>query len=414
MMIHNSEGNKMKVLLLDMTHGGAILAERFVKRGDDVTCVDVYHIGTPEMKEKVRSMGVRVEETVPQEEYDLHVAPMHCPDSFLGNAKCKERMSFSRAVNMFIDKKTFRIEITGVKGKTSTCYILSHILSKSGKRVFLHSSRGQGPWNNGHQIECLKSIAPTSLLELPDEGYDVIVSEVSLGGSGKADIAVITNLIEDYGIAKNSRKASQAKAEIFTDKVNIVKEDELGIWKSFGNYNFTTFGKNMTVTGTPSLEKGVDVTFTYKGKKEATTLDSGYMSLQYIPSFDIVLKICETMDIPVDTVIDGIRTFKGVPGRGEISKEGNRWLIRDRNPGISHMSIDMTLSCLKQLGCLEKALAVIDPVSKKVCDKMDVDQMRAVAAKYNVPVEITDGCGSRPTIPDDTKVVIEFIKEGFQ
>ncbi len=404
----------MKVLILDMTHGGAILAERFKKRGDDVTCVDVYHIGTQELKDRVRSMGIRVEETVPQEEYDLHIAPMHCPDMFLGSAVCKERMSFSRAVNMFIDKKTFRIEVTGVKGKTSTCYILAHILSKSGKKVFLHSSRGQGPWEDGHRIECLKSIAPTSILELPDEGFDCVICEVSLGGSGKADIAVITNLIEDYGIAKNTRKASQAKAEILTDKINIVKDDELDIWKGFGDHKFTTFGKNVTTVGEPSLEKGVTVTFDYKGKKEEVRLDPGYLSLQYLPSFDIVLKICETMDVPREYVIEGITTFKGVPGRGEISKENGRWLIRDRNPGISHMSIDMTLSCLKELDCLNGALAVIDPVSKKVCDKMDVDQMKAVAAKYGVPVEITDGCGSKPTIPSDTKVIIEFIKEGFQ
>ena len=404
----------MKVLILDMTHGGAILAERFVKRGDDVTCVDVYHIGTKELKDSVRAMGVRVEETVPQENYDLHVAPMHCPDSFLGEAKCKERMSFSRAVNMFIDKKTFRIEVTGVKGKTSTCYILSHILSTSGKKVFLHSSRGQGPWKDGHKIECLKSIAPTSLLELPDEGYDCIVSEVSLGGSAKADIAVITNLIEDYGIAKNSRKASQAKAEIFTDKINIVKDDELEVWKKFGNYKFITFGENVKVEGRPSIGEGIGISFCYKGKKEKVRLDRDYMSLQYLPSFDIVLKICETMDIPVEYVIKGLSTFKGVPGRGEISQEGGRWYVRDRNPGISHMSIRMTLDCLKTMGCLNNALAVIDPVSKKVCDKMDVDQMRAVAAEFNVPVEITDGMGSRPEIPEDVKVVIDFIKEGYQ
>ena len=404
----------MKVLILDMTHGGAVLAERFLKRGDEVTCVDVYHIGTKELKDSVKAMGARVEETVPQENYDLHVAPMHCPDSFLGDAVCKERMSFSKAVNLFIDKRTFRIEVTGVKGKTSTCYILSHILSESGKKVFLHSSRGQGPWENGHKIQCLKSIAPVSLVELPDEGYDCIVAEVSLGGSGKAEIAVITNLIEDYGIAKNSRKASQAKAEIFTDKVNIVKEDELDLWRSFGDRKFVTFGKNMKVIGQPAIGKAIGVEFTYKGRKERSTLDPSYMSLQYIPSFDIVLRICETMDIPVEAVIKGISTFKGVPGRGEISKEGDRWYVRDRNPGISHMSIGMTLECLRTMDCLDKALAVIDPVSKKVCDKMDVDQMKAVAAKYNVPVEITDGMGSKPTIPDDTKVVIEFIKEGFQ
>ena len=405
----------MKVLILDMTHGGAILAERFVKRGDDVTCVDVYHIATQELKDDTEAKGVKVHDQVPKDDYDVLVAPMHCPEQmFIGEATFKERMSFSRAVNLFVDRKTFRIEVTGVKGKTSTCYILAHILSTAGKKVYLHSSRGDGPWKNGHDIECLKSIAPVSILTLPDEGYDCIISEVSLGGSAKADIAVITNLIEDYGIAKNSRKASVAKAEIFTDKVNIVKEDELDIWKSFGNYKFTTFKDNMKVEGKPSLGKGIDVSFCYKSKKEKAVLNPSYMSMQYIPSFDIVLKICETMDIPVECVIKGISSFKGVPGRGEISKEGERWYVRDRNPGISHMSIGMTLECLKRMGCLDNALAVIDPVSKKVCDKMDVDQMKAVASKYNVAVQITDGMGSKPTIPDDTKVVIEFIKEGFQ
>ena len=405
----------MKVLIMDMTHGGAILAERFVKRGDEVTCVDVYHIATPEFKEETRKKGVGVFDQVPKDDYDVLVAPMHCPEQmFIGEATFKERMSFSRAVNLFVDKKTFRIEVTGVKGKTSTCYILAHVLSKAGKKLFLHSSRGQGPWENGHRIECLKSIAPVSILELPDEGYDCIICEVSLGGSGKADIAVITNLLEDYGIAKNSRKASMGKAEILTDKINIVKEDELNIWKAFGKHEFLTFKDNVKVEGKPAIGEGIKISFCYKGKKETATLDPSYMSLQYIPSFDIVLKICEAMDIPVKAIIDGISTFKGVPGRGEISKEGDRWYVRDRNPGISHMSIGMTLECLQRMGCLDKALAVIDPVSKKVCDKMDVDQMKAVAAKYNVPVEITDGMGSKPTIPADTKVVIEFIKEGFQ
>ena len=405
----------MKILIMDMTHGGAILAGRFIGRGDEVTCVDVYGIATEEMMKETAAKGVRVSKEVPQEDYDVLVAPMHCPeDRFLGKATFKERMSFSRAVNMFVDKRTFRIEVTGVKGKTSTCYLLAHILSGCGKRVFLHSSRGQGPWKDGHQITCLRSIAPTSILELPDEGYDVVISEVSLGGSAKADIAVITNLIEDYGIAKNSRKASQAKAEIFTDKVNIVKEDELDIWKSFGDRKFVTFGDNVRIEGEPAIGKGIALSFDYKGRKEKATLDPGYLSLQYIPALNTVLKICEQMEIPVQKVIEGIDSFKGVPGRGVISKEGDRWYVRDRNPGISHMSIEMTLSCLKRMNCLDKAVAVIDPVSKKVCDKMDAPQMKAVADRYGVPVLFTDGCGSKVDIPDDAKVVIEFIKEGYQ
>lgn len=405
----------MKILILDMTHGGAILAERFAKRGDDVTCVDVYKIATENMKKDTAAKGVRVSTEVPQEDYDLLVAPMHCPeDRFLGSATFHERISFSRAVNMFIDKRTFRIEVTGVKGKTSTCYLLAHILSACGRKVFLHSSRGQGPWENGHRIDALRSIAPVSILDLPDEGYDAIISEVSLGGSGKADIAVITNLLEDYGIAKNSRKASVAKAEILTDRKNIVMEKELSIWKAFGDRSFITFNDNIKVIGTAHIGEGVKIEFDYKGKKESATLDGSYLSLQYIPSMDIALKVCETMDIPSDRVIEALSTFKGVPGRGEISFSDGRWYVRDRNPGISHMSIGMTLETLKRMDSLDNAIAVIDPVSKKVCDKMDSAQMKEVADHYGVKVEFTDGCGSQPEIPKDAKVVLEFIKEGYQ
>ena len=118
--------------------------------------------------------------------------------------------------------------MTGVKGKTSVCYLVSKILHDAGRSVLLHSSRGEGPWTDeGHRIDRKVSIAPPYLMTLPAGRFDVIVSEVSLGGSGKADIAMVTNLAEDYGIAKNTFKASDAKKDIFTDGINIVPEDEL-------------------------------------------------------------------------------------------------------------------------------------------------------------------------------------------
>ncbi|MCQ2052870.1 MAG: coenzyme F430 synthase [archaeon] len=406
----------MKVLIMDMTHGGAILAERFIERGDKVTCVDVYRIAKNDLKDRLKNIGVRITETVPQENYDISVAPMHCPDAFLGEAKVNDYMSFSRAVNLFCKKGIYRIEVTGVKGKTSTCYILAHILQKCGKKVFLHTSRGDGPWTeNGHIIESQRSIAPTSILELPDSGYDITICEVSLGGSGKADIAVVTNLIEDYGIAKNTRKASQAKSEIFTSEgINVIKSSELDIWSSISDKEFITFDENIEVEDNIKIGKSVGICFTYKKEKITTKLDAGYMSLQYIPSIDAALKIFEVMDVPKEKVVEGLTSFRGVPGRGEIVKNGDIWCICDKNPGVSHISADMTLSCLKKMNSLENVLLIVDPINKKVCDKMDIDLIKKVAMKYNVPVQFTDGCGSVPEIPKSTKIVVKFTKEGFQ
>ena len=405
----------MHVIILDLTHGGDILAEEFLKEGHRVTCVDVYGIATQDAMDALAEKGAEVHRTVPVGEYDLLVSPAHCPDSFMEGSTYRERMTFSRAVNRFLDDGRFRIEVTGVKGKTSSCYLLAHILGTSGRTVFLHTSRGRGPWKNGgHDITGQMSIAPTSLMRLPSEDYDVIIEEVSLGGSGKADIAVITNLAQDYGIAGNTRRASDAKADILTDGINIVCKKELGIWEKYGKRTFYPFGGNVSaIEGGMRMGEPLCIRITYNGS-HSIRLDGGYLSLSYLRSVDVVLEICEAMDIPTKDVLDGLRTFKGVPGRGEIRKSDGRWHVLERNPGISHISIGMTLESLKKLGALDDAVVIIDPVNRKVCDKMDMDSISETVSKYGVRLLLTDPDGERPVIPEEVTTVVEFIKEGFQ
>ncbi len=406
----------MHVLILDLTHGGDILSEEYVRRGETVTCVDVYCIATKEKKDSLASIGVDVRDEVPKGHYDLLVSPAHCPDMFLDGSTYDSRKTFSQAVHdMMGDGTAYRIEITGVKGKTSTCYLLAHLLHTAGRSVFLHTSRGQGQWTDaGHAIEGAMSIAPTSLLRIYDRPYDCIIAEVSLGGSGKADIAAITNLAEDYGIAKNTRKASDAKADILTDKINIVKEEELALWSSYGERRFVTYGDSVKVISTPKLGEYLKIRFVYNNVQHTVPLSNSFLSLQYIPSIELALKICEVMGIPTWAIINGLKTFEGVPGRGEISKENGIWTVKDRNPGISHISIGLTLNCLKDMGELNSAVVIVDPVSKKVCDKMDSDAMRSVADSFGVGMLFTDGKGSDPEIPKDARVIVRFIKEGYQ
>lgn len=270
-----------------------------------------------------------------------------------------------------------------------------------------------GPYANGkHVLTEIKSIAPPSLLTLPKGDYDYLVCEVSLGGSGKADIAGITNLIEDYAIAKGDRKASDAKKDVLTDNVNIVREDEKDFWAKYGK-PLRTYGKRVEVVGVPEFGKPLKVTVDYRGKSEID-LRGDYLALQYLESMDMALEICDVIGVPKDVVLNALRTFPGVPGRGQISVESGVRYLRDRNPGISHMSVDWTLSCLKRMNVLDNAVLIIDPVSRKVCDKMDKDAIGKVAEKYGVPLIIAPGTGERPEIPKDAETVIEMVKEGYQ
>ena len=403
----------MKVLVLDMTHGGDIIARRFLAEGDDVTCVDVYHNCPAGRKNELAGMDVRIAESVPAGRYDLMVKPAHCPLSFMGDAEAEESISFSQAVGRFIEDRRFRIEVTGVKGKTSTCYLLAKILHDSGRKVLLHSSRGEGPWtDDGHDIERKVSIAPPYLMTLSAGDYDVTISEVSLGGSGKADISLITNLAEDYGIAKNSMKASDAKKDIFSDGINIVREEEADLWSRWCD-ELIGYGRRVTRLAEPRLGEGLRVSVDYDGVGEIV-LDGSYISTEYLEAMDAALEVCHQMGVPRDIVLRSLESFKGVPGRGEIIRDGDRVIVRERNPGISCLSVKRTMQCLSEMDALHDAMVLLDPVSRKVCDKMDAGAITEAVGSYGVPIVITKGDGERPAIPDDVRMLIELVKEGYQ
>ena len=404
----------MKVLLLDMTHGGQILAPLYAAEGYEVTVADVYKVAPQPLLDSLKADGHTVFVGKPEPgSYDLVAMPCHCPDIFLEGITYGRRIWYSQAVNHFMKDRRFRIEVTGVKGKTSTCYVISHILANAGRKVYLRSSRGSGPYTSqGHDIQELKSIAPPYLLDLPEGDYDAMVCEVSLGGSGKADISCITNLLEDYGIAKKTRHAEEAKKDVLNDNVNIILPSEKDIW---GKYSkpLRSVKKRVSVAKTPALGEDLELVIDYRGRF-AANLKGSCLGLQYIEAIEMALEVCDAMDIPAEDVMKGLETFAGVPGRGEYSVRDGRRYVLERNPGISHMSVRRTLETLKTMNALDGALVVIDPVSKKVCDKLDRDKIEAVVREYGVPLIVTPGDGSEPEIPVDTKLVVRMIKEGYQ
>ncbi len=404
----------MKVLLLDMTHGGQVLAPLFKDEGNEVTVADVYRIAPPEMLQTLKDLGIEVCVGNPTlGHYNLVSMPCHCPDIFLDNVTYDERIWYSQAVNRFMKDRRCRIEVTGVKGKTSTCYLIAHILANAGKKVYLRSSRGSGPFTKeGHRIDELKSIAPPYLLDLPEGDFDVMVCEVSLGGSAKADITCITNLLEDYGIAKKSRHAREAKKDILSDGINIVLESEKDIWSAYGK-PLRLSGKKVTVERDPVFGEPLQVSVRYKGDHEIS-LKGNYLALQYIEAMDMALEVCDAMDIPDDVVLKALSDFEGVPGRGEIhDMDGVKYIV-ERNPGISHMSVERTLKTLQAMNILNDALVIIDPVSKKVCDKLDRDLIEEVVRRYGAKLIVTPGDGTEPDIPEGVKTVVRMTKEGYQ
>ncbi|MBO4568616.1 MAG: coenzyme F430 synthase, partial [Candidatus Methanomethylophilaceae archaeon] len=210
-------------------------------------------------------------------------------------------------------------------------------------------------------------------------------------------------------------KASEAKMQALSDRGrNIVKDDEYGIWHSLRpELEIETYGSTCRREEEPRLGKPLRISYVYLGKEEEAVLDGSFLSIQYRPAIDAALKVCEAMGVPAAKVKEALGTFRGVPGRGEVSGRDGEWRVTERNPGISHVSIDMTMRCLKEMGALEGCLAVVDPVSRKVCDKMHPELIRSVLEGYGVEYVITEG-DRREVDVSGRPLVVTFVKEAWQ
>jgi hypothetical protein len=162
------------------------------------------------------------------------------------------------------------------------------------------------------------------------------------------------------------------------------------------------------------LGKPLVLSVRYGGKQYEARLRDDYLAIQYLEAIDMDMEICEAMDLPAEKVMDALGTFKGVPGRGEVGTRDGALYLLDRNPGISHMSVEFLLSRLKTLNALDNAVLLIDPVSRKVCDKMDKDLIAGVASKYGVDMVILENGEIRPEFTEGRKTVIHLVKEGYQ
>jgi UDP-N-acetylmuramoyl-L-alanyl-D-glutamate--2,6-diaminopimelate ligase len=99
-------------------------------------------------------------------------------------------------------KKLKIIGVTGTKGKTTTCHIIYHVLTKLGKRVGLLSTISVP----GFHVTTLDAVSlHKSLKDMVDEGYEYAVIEVSSHGIDqkriagvKFDVAVLTNIAPEH------------------------------------------------------------------------------------------------------------------------------------------------------------------------------------------------------------------------
>lgn len=382
----------MRVLVLDLTHGGEVLALAYARRGDDVTAVDVYGTARPSLVSALEAEGIEVRRDAPAEDFDLGTAPVHCPDAHFGRARCSTRTTHHQAVGGLARFPFPVVEVTGTRGKTSTCHILARILADRGRRVLLLTSGGLRLVERDRTavLEERVSIAPPTLLRLAEgeHGADIGVFEVSLGGTGVGAVSVVTTLAGDYPIAARTRRAFDGKVQMarLARGTFVHPYEERAVWAPHvdPSTELVSFGRGGEVEASlprVDLREGSTLHLRYGEERAEVKLRPGYLAPSYLTAFGAAAASARALGVPLEAVAGTLERFEGTPGRGEVRAEDGRITVRERNPGVSAEAIDWNLRTLDACGCRDVGV-VVDPVNAGVCEKLDLNAVRAAVRRH--------------------------------
>jgi coenzyme F430 synthetase len=412
----------MKVLVVDMTHGGAIIASEFLKIPNfEVYAWDIYSTMEQETRIELEEKGLKF---VGKEGFDdlkldknnstesdlILIAPVHC------ELESEVNMTHHQAVGFLLENKINVpvIEVTGVKGKTSVVWILKEIFKDSNPLVL--SSLGVEVVKD-KEWKLLKqniSITPASIIEAWKlaEGYEVgiCIFETSLGGTGLADVGILTNLAEDYHIANNSRVASDAKLQIFQsrmvscdlDSYNTNYSEFQDKTNTFDNGEFKVKNPaNLTATqirlGFDKTHMGIDIVdFKTLGNKiinEYIEVSTFAPSPIHISNVLAAITASLTLEVSLEKIKDGLNNFNGVKGRTSTSDHNGIRIIEEINPGLNVTAVKKALSMMKDM---DDVCVIFGGKYGVTCEEIDEKSVSEVLDKIESDVQLilTDELGA--------------------
>ena len=375
----------MNTLIVDMTHGGKLIASEFSKLDEfNVSALDIYGTLSPDEKVYLEKKGINfVEKSFLDEVNDdyLIIAPVHC------NIESKIDMTHHEAVKFLMKDKINVpvIEVTGVKGKTSTVKMLAEIFKDLNPLIL--SSLGVEVIENGESTILKKniSITPASIIEAWQlakdyENTGICIFETSLGGTGLADAGILTNIAENYPIASKGKTASQAKAQIFKSKI---------VACDFDSYNqfYLNFSENRVTSGiireanvhASNIIFGLDETSFTAEISNLQTIDGDLLNIKFdISTFapaehhlnNVLGAICAAsiLKTPVNQIKMGLKNFKGINGRTSITNYKGISIIEEINPGINVTAIKKSVEMVQDL---ENPVVIFGGKYGVTCEEID-------------------------------------------
>ena len=427
----------MHYLVIDLTHGGVKIAISLAKKGKIVHAHDIYNTLKPLDREMMEVYDIDIIdlESISKLKGDICViAPIHLP---LSEAEIKEYnpdlnytfLTHHQAIREILKgwgDDILKIEITGVKGKTSCVFMLKEILTDENPLIL--SSLGAILYDDEKEIVLKKniSITPANIKETVDLAYKVAnpvcliaegkvksenlkkygsaIFESSLGCCGIGDVGLLTNIAEDYPIAKNRLTASEAKSQVFMcNVVACEKESYDRYYSEIPHDRVNTF--SLSDADADLYVKSVDYTL------DETTIGICYSNVQtvndnvlsgemtvktFAPGSHHVSNVLGVVltslsgEISEDDIVKGLKNYRGIPGRTNKKTIENSIFIEEINPGINTEAIRKSIEMIDDL---DEYFVAVGGDYGITCEEIDEDKASAFLDTLECNVILTGDVG---------------------
>ena len=332
------------------------------------------------------------------------------------------------------------IEITGVKGKTSVAYMLKEIMLEIEKNTLLLSSLGAHLFINDHNrsevedIVLMKniSITPANIINTiqyannivnPKDGheesfedllnYDAAIFENSLGVCGLGDVGVLTNIVENYTIARGSSNAREAKKQVFNCPMVVIEEETLkehypkeseifsgrintfSIYDSSSNVFAQSIDYNLNQSKIKVRYHDLKVLGNEELKNGEIIIKTFAPGRHHVLNALTALTVALTLGIDGEAIQKGLKNFNGIEGRTHLTKVGDSIIIEEINPGINTKAIESSIGMIRNI---EDYHIIIGGRYGITCEEIDEDKLSDFLNAYmmenpDVNLILTDELG---------------------
>ena len=438
----------MNNLVIDLTHGGVKISISLAKKGRNVLAYDIYSTLKGIDAKMLDVYGVELIRLEDLADFrgDMNVIyPIHMPLTFDEIESFNPDLNYTFQSHHEIIAEILndwggdipKVEVTGVKGKTTSAFMLKEILID--ENPLMLTSLGALLFENKKEIVLKKdiSIAPANIKETIDlaykianpickiadgvvesenlRKYDSAIFESSLGVSGIGDVGLLLNIVEDYPIAKGRSSASVAKRQVFRCRCVCIQKEALDTYYSdikhdkINSFSLTDQTSNLFIR---NVEYGLDQTSLEIAYNNVKTVNdnviSGEMNLKtFAPGphhasnvLGVVLT-CLSLEIGEEKIINGLNNYKGIPGRTTKKTIGNSIIIEEINPGLNTQAIKESINMIQNP---EDYYISIGGDYGITCEEIDEEKLSDFLNTVNTDIILTGdlGLSIKPKLTENT------------